>query len=71
MLRNGGARISLQVLILFLAGIVVLVLYTAIKHDLGTGSGLCALVWTVGGVAYTTYKKISKLPVPAVPEGEV
>jgi len=34
---------------LFLLGFAVLLVYAIRKHDLGTGTGLCALVWTAGG----------------------
>jgi hypothetical protein len=47
------AKLSVHITASFvLLGIIIFVLYAVKKHDLGTGSGLCALVWTVGGAVY-------------------
>ena len=48
--------LPMQIIILFLAGLVVLVPYTIVTHDVGTATGLCVLVWTVGGGVYSIPK---------------
>lgn len=48
-----SGKLSVYIIASFvLLGIIIFVLYAVKKHDLGTGSGLCALVWTVGGAIY-------------------
>jgi hypothetical protein len=55
---KAGASFFLQVLALFTIGFTVMLIYAVKKHDLGTGTGLCALIWTAGGVAHATYRKV-------------
>lgn len=50
-------KFPLRLIFLFLLGIIVLALYTWKKHDLGTATGLCALVWTVGAGVNKIYKR--------------
>ena len=51
--RALSTKLSVHIIASFvLLGIIIFVLYAVKKHDLGTGSGLCALVWTVGGAVY-------------------
>jgi hypothetical protein len=46
-------KLSIYILAFFvILGVIIFAFYAAKKHDLGTGSGLCALVWTAGGTAY-------------------
>jgi hypothetical protein len=48
-----SGKLSVYIITSFvLLGIIIFVLYAVKKHDLGTGSGLCALIWTVGGAIY-------------------
>jgi hypothetical protein len=53
-----GISFILQVLALFAIGFTVMLIYAVKKHDLGTGTGLCALIWTAGGAGYATYRKV-------------
>jgi hypothetical protein len=55
---KAGTSFILQVLALFAIGFTVMLIYAIKKHDLGTGTGLCALIWTAGGVARATYRKV-------------
>jgi hypothetical protein len=55
---KAGTSSILQVLALFTVGFTVMLIYAVKKHDLGTGTGLCALIWTAGGVARATYRKV-------------
>lgn len=54
---KAGTSFILQVLALFAIGFTVMLIYAIKKHDLGTGTGLCALIWTAGGAVYATYRK--------------
>jgi hypothetical protein len=38
---------ALHLLVLFFVGLSVLLTFAIFKHDLGAGSGLCDLIWTV------------------------
>jgi hypothetical protein len=53
---------TLKAFALFMAGILVLVFYSIWKHDLGAGAGLCALVWSAGGGAYSLYRSTGHRP---------
>jgi hypothetical protein len=55
---KAGTSFILQVLALFVIGFTVMLIYAVKKHDLGTGTGLCALIWTAGGAGYATYRKV-------------
>jgi hypothetical protein len=47
-----------QAFALFIAGLAALLLYAVQKQDLGVGTGLCALIWTVGGGIFSIYNKL-------------
>lgn len=44
-------------LLLFLAGLAVLIVYVVVKHDAGTGAGLMGLFWSAGGGTYRYLQK--------------
>ncbi|KAH8588311.1 hypothetical protein B0O99DRAFT_600895 [Bisporella sp. PMI_857] len=41
-------KVTIKSLSLLLVGLIALISYTTQKHDLGTGMGICALIWTAG-----------------------
>jgi hypothetical protein len=55
---KAGTSFILQILALFVIGFTVTIIYAVKKHDLGTGTGLCALIWTARGAGYATYRKV-------------
>ena len=50
-----NTKVAIKSLSLFLVGFIALVSYTTQKHDLGTGVGLCALIWTAGVAAHRIF----------------
>lgn len=48
--------------VLITLGLAVLVTYAVERHDIGTGAGLCSLIWTTGGGICKFRKRLFKSP---------
>jgi hypothetical protein len=57
---RGAFRPSFSSFVLLLLGLAALLVYAFKEHDLGTGTGVCALIWTVGGGIRKVWKKFHR-----------